>query len=236
MLIGRVFASCLVIALTVLQAPVAGVHTPPHRPHPVDTIAVQKIALLPTSIPSNVPNNVAGRQILDSLIQARLARSGFEIVPPDAVEPVWRRVADSVGGFYDPSTGKLIVEKWAAASGVAARELGAWGIAHPRVVVIPVKYQGGKRVEYDGVTEGVTSARGEGVVGALTLIVVVFDSSGVSVQCGRGGIQLLAKGSVWNVNVVPVKPEKVFTDTARDVAAVERAFGGLLHHEPTCEP
>jgi hypothetical protein len=236
MFIGQAFASCVFVALTVFQAAVADLHTPPHRPPPVDTIAVQKIALLPTSIPSNVPNHVAGRQILDSLIQAVLARSGFEIVPPDVVEPVWRRLADSAHGFYDPATGKLIADKLAAVSGAAARELGVWGILHPRVGVIPVKYQGGKRVEYDGVTEGVTPTRGEGVVGALTLIVVVFDSSGVPVQCGRGGIQLLAKGSIWNGSVVPVKPEKVFTDMARDVTAVERAFGGLLHHEPTCEP
>lgn len=236
MIIGQGFTALVLVALTVLEATVAGPYSQPYRSHTVDTTRVRVIALLPTSIPADAPNNVAGRPILDSLIQVVLTRAGFETVPPDVVEPVWRRLADSAHGFYDPATGEFIADKWAAVSGAAARELGAWGILHPRVGVMPVTYLNGKPVEYDGVTERVTKQWGEGTVGALTLVVVVFDSSGVTVQCGRGGIQLLSKGEFLNQNVRPVKPEKVFTDMDRDIAAVRRALGGLLHNRPTCVP
>lgn len=236
MLFERGLPALVVVGLTVLQVAVAGPYSPPHRSHAVDALGVRVIALLPTSIPSDAPNSIVGRRILDSLIQAVLTRSGFEVAPPSVVEPVWRRLADSVRGFYDPATGKLIAEKWAAVSGAAARELGAWGILHAKVGVIPVSYGGGTPIEYDGVREGIGPTKGEGVVHALTLSVIVFDSSGVPVQCGRGGIQLLAKGSVWDGIVRPVKPEKVFTDLNRDLFAIARGLGGLLQGQPTCVP
>ncbi len=236
--LGPGTGSTLVLAaLAVLQLTVASpTDAVAQGPDTVDATGIRVVALLPISIRPDVPNNVVGRQIFDSLIQTVLNRSGLTTILPDVVEPIWRRLADSVRGFYDPATGKLIVDKWTTVSGVAARELGAWGILHARVDVIHVRYRGGKPEEYDGVKEGMGPAKGEGAIDALTLTVVVVDSAGVPVQCGRGGVQLLARASVWNGAIRPVKPETVFTDLSRDVAAIERATGGLPHDQPTCRP
>jgi hypothetical protein len=201
----------------------------------VDTTGARIVALLPTVIPSDAPNNAAGRRIFDSFLRAELTRAGFEVLPPEVVEPVWRRFTDSVRGFYDPATGEFLAEKWAGVSGAVARELGAWGVLHAKIELIPVSYDAGALVEYDGVKERVRSRAGSGEVPALTLSVIVVDSTGVAVQCGRGGIELLAKWSVWYDGVHPVKPEKVFTDLDRDALALERALGALLRGQPTCE-
>lgn len=236
MLLDQRLPALVVVALTVARVAVASPTAPPHRMDVVDTIGVRVIALLPTSIPPDAPNNATGRRVFDSLLRAALTRAGFQVLLPDVVEPVWRQSTDSVRGFYDPATGEFMAEKWAGVSGAVARELGAWGVVHAKVVFIPVTYGGGAVVEYDGVKERVSSRAGAGVVPALTLSVVVVDSTGVPVQCGRGGIQLLTKGSIWYDGVRPVKSEAVFADVDRDVLATERALGGLLRGQPTCEP
>lgn len=202
-----------------------------------DTTDIGIIALLPTSVPSRVPNGATGQRVLDSLIAAELNAAGYAIVPVEVVRPVWGRIVDSVRGFYDPASGEVIPEKLAAVRGAVAREVGAGALLEGRVAMIRLPFKGSKKVEYDGVSEKVTPAGDmSGEVSAISLVVVVSDTSGTALHCGRGGIQLLAKGTLWSTRVREVKPEKVFAESDRNLAAVRRALGGLLDRQPTCVP
>jgi len=202
-----------------------------------DTSDIAVIAVLPTSVPSGVPNGATGQRVLDSLIASELTAAGYQVIPTAVARPVWARIVDSLHGFYDPATGEVIPEKLAALRGAVAREVGAGGLLTAQVAMIWLPFKAGKNVEYDGVKEKVTPAGNQsGEVSAITLVIVVSDTSGIPIQCGRGGIQLLAKGTTWSTNVREVKPEKVFAESDRNLAAVRRALGGLLVHQPECIP
>jgi hypothetical protein len=200
-----------------------------------DTIASRTVALLPSSTASGVPNPIIGRHVMDSLIGVSLTNAGFNVLPPEVVEPVWRRVVDSVHGYFDPATGRPISEKLRDVRAAVAREVGASALVQARVGVVMLSYKRNEAVEYGGVSE-VVAGGSSGAVGALLLAITVSDSSGTVIHCGVGGIQLLAKGTFWNNQAHPVKPEQIFADTARNGAAVHRALGGFLRHEPACFP
>jgi hypothetical protein len=68
----------------------------------------------------------------------------------------------------------------------------------------------------------------------VSFALTVTDSAGEVVHCGRGGIQLLAKGSVWHADAKMIDPKKLFAEMIRDSTAVGLALGGLLEQRPAC--
>lgn len=76
---------------------------------------------------------------------------------------------------------------------------------------------------------------GAGVVPCLTPTGTMEHSRGASAPLGRGGLQALAKASIWNNQWAVVPREKLSTDERRNLRAVRLALEPLLWTAPTVE-
>src|SRR2546425_630769 len=186
--------------------------------------AIKTVALSPLDVPDGLENPEPVRALFDSLITSELVRAGLTVIPSREVGAVWRRLMDSVHGFYSPITGERVPEKYDAVRSGTLRDLkerfhaDAW--LRPRIQVVPVDYAGGKAF-WDGASEGVGSGT-SGTVAALTLVVALSDTTGSDVYIGRGGIQVLRKGSK------EVSRDKLFKDTKRNLQALHLAVDSLI--------
>ena len=209
---ARVCCTCLALLLALAGARVRG-------PSPLKTIA-----LSPVRTPDGLDDPEPARALFDSLLAAELGRAGLTVIPPSETGAIWKRLVDSVQGFYSALTGELVQAKYAAVMTGTLRDLrerfhvDAW--LRPSIQVIPVDFEGGK-ARWDGASEGVGSGT-SGTVPALSLVVTVSDTAGTEIYAGRGGIQVLRKGS----KVVP--RDKLFKDTKRNLQALHLAIDSLI--------
>ncbi|HET7296947.1 MAG TPA: hypothetical protein VFI66_07370 [Gemmatimonadales bacterium] len=186
--------------------------------------SIKTVAVSPLDVPDGLDNPEPVQALFDSLITSELARAGLSVISSREVGAVWRRLVDSVHGFYSPITGERMSEKYAAVRNGTLRELkerlhaDAW--LRPRIQVVPVDYTGGKAY-WDGASEGVGSGT-SGTVAALTLVVAVSDTTGSDIYIGRGGIQVLRKGGK------EVSRDKLFRDAKRNLQALHLAIDSLI--------
>ena len=176
---------------------------------------------------TSVPRFLAGLRprhvIFDSLIVTQLESAGFTVITPRVTVATWQRVRDSLGGYYDRFTGRVVAEKLRAVQTVTLAVLQrdyhveAW--IRPFIAPVRAQYHG-RNARWDGVDEGSGWGVGDGVLPALSLTVPVFDSAGLSVLAGTGGIELTMKA---DLEVPPL-----LQDTSRIARAVRLAMGPVL--------
>ena len=185
---------------------------------------IKTIALSPTRLPDGLENPVPVQDLFDSLLAGELGRAGLTVIPSTEAGAIWKRLMDSVQGFYSAITGERVEAKYRAVMDGTRHELtgrfhaDAW--LRPRIEVIPVDFEGGK-ARWDGASEGMGSGS-SGTVPALSLVVSVSDTSGTDIYSGRGGIQVLSKGSK------NVSRDKLFKDSKRNLQALHFALDSLV--------
>lgn len=196
----------------------------------------QKIALWPVVIERDLGPMPRAHAIFDSLIAQRVQAMGFEVVPTTEQQTIWNRLRDSIGGFYDTYTGRVIPEKLQVVIAGTRRELatrfGAAAILQSSVVSVNIPFGGGE-AHWHGTSQksggrgglaGVLFGRSVGRVVALSLVVFVHDSAGKPLYDGVGGIELLGH---FQGGVHRVPAESLFTDSLRTRAAVGLALASL---------
>ena len=198
----------------------------------VKTIAVSSIDL-----PRDFANLPSPRARFDSLIVSVLRGEGFTVVSAAASESIWVHLRDSMGGYYDTYTGKLVEAKWNAVHLGTLRELraryGAEAWLHPDIEFVGAPFEGGK-VKWHGVeqTSGAPGGVGgflfgtkTGSVPALSLFTMVEDSAGKELYSGVGGIELAAR--IVGDRFVDFPRLALLGDGGRNVAAVHLALDSL---------
>jgi len=209
---SRVRLTCLTFTLALVAAAGSGVG------------AIKIIAVSPVEIPDGLADPQPARALFDSLIAAELMRAGLTVVPAHEADVIWKRLVDSVQGFYSALTGELVETKYRAVMTGTPRELrdrfqvDAW--LRPEVELLSVDFEGGK-ARWDGTSEGMGSGS-SGSAPALSLVVSVLDAAGTEIYAGRGGIQVVRKGSK------EVSRDKLFKDSKRNLQAVHLAIDSLL--------
>jgi hypothetical protein len=210
----RVRLVVLALTLALSAAAAMGVSSP------------KTIAVSPLEIPDGLDNPEPVRTLFDSLIAAEVQGSGFTVVPSAETGAIWKRLVDSVHGFYSALTGELVRDKYTAVVSGTSRELQdrfhaeVW--LRPRIDVVAVRFEGGK-ARWDGADEGVEGGA-NGTVPALSLVVFAANMGGEQLYQGRGGIQVLRKGS----GLKEVPRDKLFKDTKRNLKALHLALDSLL--------
>ena len=182
------------------------------------------IALSPTGLPDGIDDPEPVRALFDSLLAGELARAGVTVIPSAEAGAIWKRLVDSVQGFYSAITGERVESKYRTVVDGTRRELrdrwhaDAW--LRPRIEVFPVDFEDGK-ARWDGTSEGMGSGT-SGTTPALSLVVSVSDTSGTEIYAGRGGIQVLRKGSK------NISRDKLFKDSKRNLQALHLAIDSLV--------
>lgn len=194
---------------------------------------VRTVAVDETTVPYALRVLKPKHVLFDSLIVTQLKAAGLTIVGPESTQALWLKVRDSIGGYYDPYTGRFIQEKYQTvwnATLTALRQtyhIDAW--IRPGVHQAQAHFYGSK-VKWDGVEE--ESGGSGGVVGfifgtnygtlpALSLQVLVVDTAGKFLYGAAGGIQLAS-----NVHG-DLPPDSLLQDSARIRRAVHLAVDSL---------
>jgi hypothetical protein len=201
------------------------------------TAQTPTIALWPVGLDREIGGAPGAPERFDSLITARLNAAGLTVIPAAETRAIFNRLRDSIGGFYNTYTGRVIQDKLASVTRGTRRELstrfGATVGLHASVIVWGIPFGGGT-ARWHGTSEssrgrgglaGFLIGRSEGQVPALSLAVFAQDTAGHALYEGVGGIQLL--GKIIDGNVRRVAPESLFADTARNTAAVRMAVDSL---------
>jgi hypothetical protein len=185
---------------------------------------VTTIAVSPVDMPDGLDNPEPVRALFDSLIGGTLQAAGFSVVASSETGAIWKRLVDSVQGYYSALTGELDEEKYTAVVRGTLHELKdrlhaqVW--LRPRIEVVSVDFDDGK-ARWDGTDEGVGSGT-SGTVPALSLAVSAMDMSGTYLYHARGGVQVLRKG------MKEVSRDKLFKDSKRNVKALHLALDSLV--------
>lgn len=210
--------------------------------------AVKTIGLLPVDVAENVPNNEAVAERYELLVGEQLEQAGFQVVKPAAMREIRERLKKTLGGLYDPVTGKELPGKvkafkeYSRSEYVASHKVDAtlWvGIIVRRAKI------GGASAAWDGVSESATGHSGvggfltdtfsgnafSGVLPALSVGIVLTDIHDERLYERAGGLQLLEylrrEGSDY---AQPrVDPRALMTDPARDARALVIALDPLTH-------
>ena len=176
---------------------------------------------------------------LDSLIDSTVRAQGFGVVSRDVVDTLERRLRDSLGGAFDPVTGKRDsaraqeVERLVTHAMVTRLGADAW--LQPFLAVEGVPFYGGE-AKWRGTKEktgapggvgGVLFGTKSGRIPALSLAVLVEDSAAKAIYRGGGGIQLLMKANGATKKPADVPADQLLVDRARMEHAVRFALDSL---------
>lgn len=170
----------------------------------------------------------------ESLTVARLTGAGFEVVDPEIGLGIGRRLVDSLGGLYSPSTGEVDSARAREVRERVLAELagvhGADGFVYWRLVKVPAAFSSGK-AEWDGTKETIEK-RGflsktmglqySGKVPAWSLEVILDDRTGRTLYWDRAGIACAA--TLQKGKFVERPREEIFGDAERNSDAVKRAL------------
>jgi hypothetical protein len=178
--------------------------------------------------------------LFDSLLAGELRARGVDFLGTQTTRRVWEAAIDSVGGFYDPNTGRTIdsleTRTWDLARTLIVREHAAWRLVLPRLAVHGVRFTGGEARWFGAVEstggrgglEGFLFGRHYGGVSAITFLLRVSDTANVRLATGAGGVQLFERiGGVSGGQGSRVPRDSLFLDQARNLAAVRRAVDSV---------
>lgn len=196
-----------------------------------------RLAQSPVRVHSRLTQAEPVLSLFDSLLGVRLREQGFQLVPPTVYDSLWLHFRDSVGGYYDPFTGRVVdslfLVVWRRTRDSLATGYGAQAVVYAALQVLQLPFGGGK-VEWFGAAEetggrggvaGLVLGRSRGTVPGITLVVSAENLEGRRLARRLGGIQLLEhiEGGDW----VEVPREKLFADPALMARAVRHATDSL---------
>ncbi len=238
------------LAVTLIAAGCRGMqqYDPWVQPQARFATAVRTIALVATEAPDGLDNPDPAQALFDSLLAAELQAAGFSVASVTATGAIWERLVDSVGGYYDPFTGRkdttrlnAVQRSWQQ---ILRDTLGADAALFPRIVVVDALVRDGK-ANWDGASQWVWSWRQtlaavvealmDGLAGAqpqqpseettpaLSLEVLIEGLDGQLMYENRGGIEVWAKPGG-----LPIPRAGLFQDTERNVKAVRVALGSIV--------
>lgn len=205
---------------------------------------VGTIAVMPMLVAEEVPNAEQVGARLESSIEARLAASGFNVIPAGVMRELQQKIRAGLGGYYDPRTGdvdKKRLEAWETHVESEYRRLhpaDAW--LYSRVAVLRAPVAGGRAV-WHGVTESTIGEESvlkqvfgspdvSGSLMALSLQVLLATPNGDGLYSMSAGLQLLeyfdADGS--EVRYLPVAEDSILADPMREQRALSIALDPML--------
>ena len=211
--------------------------------------SVRTIALVSTEAPDGLDDPDPAEALFDSLLAAELQAAGFSVVSTAATGAIWRRLVDSVGGYYDPFTGRKDTASFNAVRRSWQHHLrdthGADATLFPRIVVVDARVTDWKAswdgtsqtvwpwsktllAVFDAVVSGLAGTEPalsseEGTTPALSLEVLIERLDGQVMYENRGGIEVWVKPDGH-----PVPRVALFQDMERNVKAVRLALGSIL--------
>jgi hypothetical protein len=212
---------------------------------------IKTIGVMPTTVSADVPDpdGVAARY--ENEIVVRLADAGFSVTPPSAMREIRERAKVTLGGFYDPMTGRPIKEKLDAFNEFGAAEYRAShkvdALLQSAIVLRSAEFNFG-RAYWDGVTDSssgrsglgdfmmsMTGITASGRIPALSFWVRLVDGSGKLLYEGAGGLQVLGyarvgirSGVLATTREIDVNAKYIMTDPARDARALSLALDPLV--------
>jgi len=214
---------------------------------PRDTVVqrVKTIGVMPLNVAEVVPDpeDVAARY--EAQVVTSLQAAGFSVVPPSAMREIRERLKNTIGGLYDPMTGKPIKDKVKAYKDFADSE---YRSKHPvdatlymAVVTRDAPMRDGS-ASWDGITDsaglswaGLLGAHLSGTAPALSLGVLLEDAAGDTLYSNGGGLQVISyttPGMTRFGLMVPrvhhIDAKYIMTDPKRDARALAIALGPLL--------
>lgn len=199
-----------------VRSPLRG-QSPPHK----------IVVLSPLTLPEGL-DSLPQAAVVESLLTAELTAAGYTVIPSRDAGVIWKRLVDSVQGFYSPLTGDLDSAKYRAVHDGTHREVFAQHAGalwlRDSVTVVIVEWSG--NAEWDGMKERVGHDGSGGKVPALTLVIEMEDSAGAIAATGRGGLQVLLKSDGDSYSRVPMK--EIFGDVKRMRKGVRAALQTAL--------
>ena len=225
-----------------LGAACAG-HRPPYNPFLVPqshfTGATRTIAVVPLTLPSDLPSAEPVRAAFDSVVETVLRGAGFAVVPARATQPIWTRISDSLARANVANEMPDSI-KFQCACVLVARELAdrfkVDAVLFTRIVVVAADFRDGT-AKWDGTEQSYMSTgkkflslfSGETTYGtspALSLEILIADTHGTPEYRNRGGIQLRAKPA--GDQFVDVPMDQLLANRARNAAAAHIALEPLV--------
>ena len=221
----------------------AGCATPPPPPDPFKIAQdefyrqVKTLALAPIAMPRGMENPEPVRAKFESLIAAKLQEAGFSTAQSQQFADIWQRIADQVGGLFDPRTGQLDEAKFKTVREQTLREISATfkadAIVQARIQPVTVPFRtypfvSSSKATWHGTSQLVEGGNygSSGSGPALSLVITIVDSHGVVLYTNAGGIQLLFTLNQRQFASVP--RHELFADDERNAAAVNSALGPLI--------
>lgn len=208
--------------------------------------AVKTVGMLPVVVAEIAPNHDAVAERYESQVIAQLEQAGFSVVKPAAMREIRERLKQTLGGLYDPVTGREVPGKVKAFNEYARNEYLATQKVDATlwvgIIVRPARMSG-FRADWDGVSDTATGRSGvggfltdtfggntfSGVLPALSVGVVLSDSHGERLYEHAGGLQLLMYVRREGTEFAQrhIDPQSILTDPARDARALELALDPL---------
>lgn len=165
---------------------------------------VRVMALIDVTLPDGLqdPSPIEAR--FDELVEQHLQRAGYSLVRPQSYRAVWEKAILDVGGLEDAS-GTRDHQQVTKAAFLALKRLQSNfpvdAVVIPSIDVVEARFAGG-RASWDGTSQAINtggavqsffSGSPDGVLGALSLTVSVYDATGSALYRNAGGIEVLNK-------------------------------------------
>jgi hypothetical protein len=207
---------------------------------------IKTIVLAPVTVPENFENAEEVKSKFESLIDAKLRQQGFIVIPSSEVMAIWKRIAEQMGGYFDPTTGKPDEEKKKIVISQTFREAHAKfkadAVLHPGIRIITAPFIQ-NTARWDGASEELRTGsqflnaflypQRDGSISALSLHVTIEDQGETELYCNQGGIQVLSKMSGFEFVSVP--KQELLTNNERNAAAVNIALDPLVRNSASGE-
>jgi len=208
---------------------------------------VNTIALAPVYVPRDLEDQEQVKGKFESILEARLREAGFSVVPCEAFSQTWKQMTESLGGIYDPVTGKVDKSKVKTVRDNIRREMlaryDADAMLYPKIVYVKANFNN-NTAKWDGVTENLrpsgfwknlTLGNWQGHISALSFVISIRDVEGLQMYLNAGGIQALNKLGTFG-KFVPVPREDLFANEERNDAAVDIAIAPMVKKSEPTEP
>ena len=168
---------------------------------------VKTIGVLPLVVHGSVPEAARVKERYEAAVIERLEKAGFTVVAPAAMREVQERLKQTLGGLYDPHTGRPIADKVKAYGEFANNEYLATHKVDATLWIGIVERSariGGSTAAWDGVRDsadgrstmagffaGMLTGVMQGTAPALSFGVTLRDAHGATLYEQVGGLQLL---------------------------------------------
>jgi len=241
--------------LGVVSAGLACAGSTMHRtvPEPRDDFfrGGETVVVAPLVLPEGLENRESEAIWFDSVIAERLTASGYDLVSADLYAEIWDQIVVQMGGLFDSSTGELDQEKFDLARERLFIDLtdlfDADALLYPEIWVVEAPFADGV-ASWDGTSEAMvgfglrflhalstalSNDQGQGlpqgIVNALSLVLIAEDMNGREVFSSAAGIQLLEKVGMDPDDVSAVEDDQLLRQWQRNTKAVEMVLDPLIN-------